>query len=136
MKSLNDYLSLPCTIEFRHEEPDDNGTAAWFARVVELPGCITEGDTLEEAATMIQDAIASWIEVALEDGRPIPEPKRADDYSGKFVVRLPKSLHRDVVHAAQRDGVSLNQWISAALSRAVGIEETNAPSNVNKIAER
>ncbi len=78
-------------------------------RVVELPGCIIEGDTLEEAAEMIQDAMASWIEVALEDGRPIPLPKPSEAYSGKFVVRLPPSLHRDAAEAARREGVSLNQ---------------------------
>jgi antitoxin HicB len=73
-KKTNDYLKLPYTIEFRRE--DSNGQeGGWFARVVELPGCITEGNTLKETAEMIHDAMASWIEVALEDGRPIPLPK-------------------------------------------------------------
>jgi antitoxin HicB len=119
-KRLNKYLSLPYTIEFRREEPDDPAHGAWFARVIELPGCITEADSLEEAAAMIQDAMAAWLEVALEDGREIPEPHRTDDYSGKFVVRLPKSLHRALVEAAERDGVSLNQWVNVVLSHAVG----------------
>ena len=123
-KSLSDYLSLPYTIEFRREEPDSDGVAAWFARVIELPGCMTEGDTLEEAAEMIQDAMAAWIEVALKEKRPIPEPKPAEEYSGKFVVRLPKSLHRDLVKTAQHEGVSLNQWINVALSRIVGSTQT------------
>ena len=53
----------------------------WFARVVELLGGLTEGDTPEEAADMIQDALASWLAVTLEDGRPIPEPVAAEAYS-------------------------------------------------------
>lgn len=117
-KTLNDYLALPYTIEFRRESEEEQ--TVWFARVVELPGCMTEGDSLEEAAAMIQDALAAWIEVALDTGRYIPEPKTTGEYSGKFVVRIPKSLHRAVVEAADRDGVSLNQWVSVVLSRATG----------------
>ena len=114
-KDVNYYLSLPYTIEIVRTDE-----STWFARVVELPGCITEGDSPEDAAAMIRDAMAAWIEVALEDGQIVPEPKPADDYSGKFVVRVPKSLHRDLVETAAREGVSLNQYIGAELARAVG----------------
>lgn len=115
MKDLAYYLALPYTIELVREED-----AAWFARVVELPGCISEGDSAEDAAGMIQDAMAGWIELALEDGRAIPEPKPREEYSGKFVVRVPRSLHRDLVEAAAREQVSLNQFIATELARAVG----------------
>ena len=121
-RDLSDYLKLPYTIEFRREVTDEAEGETWFARVVELPGCMTEGDTLEEAAALIKDAMAAWIEVALEDKRPIPEPKAADEYSGKFVVRLPKTLHRDIADIARREGVSLNQWVTVVLSRATGSE--------------
>jgi antitoxin HicB len=114
-KDLNYYLSLPYTIEMVREDE-----TTWFVRVVELPGCISEGDSPSEAIEMIQDAMAGWLEVALEDGRQIPEPKPIDEYSGKFVVRLPRSLHRELVEAAARDGVSLNQYVVAELARAVG----------------
>ncbi len=43
---------------------------------------------------MIREAMRGWISVALEDGIPVPEPKPDEDYSGKFVVRVPRSLHR------------------------------------------
>jgi antitoxin HicB len=118
-KTLSDYLSLPYTIELVRE--DDT---TWFASVVELPGCMTEGDSAGDAVAMIQDAMAGWIELALADGREIPEPRSADEYSGKFVVRVPKSLHRDLVAAAQREEVSLNQLIATELARAVGRRDT------------
>lgn len=117
-KDLNYYLSLPYTVEIIRE--DDS---TWFARVVELPGCMTEGDSPEEATAMIYDALASWVESALDDGVPIPEPRAAEEYSGKFVVRVPKSLHRDLVEAAAREKVSLNQYIGAELARAVGRDQ-------------
>jgi len=116
-KTLDYYLSLPYRIEIICE---DEGT--WFARVPELPGCMTEGDTAEEAAEMIQEAMALWIELALEDGGEIPEPRPIKDYSGKFVVRMPKSLHRDLVRSSVSEGVSLNQYVTSELARAVGRE--------------
>ena len=61
-----------------------------------------------------------WIEVALEEGIPIPEPAPNEDYIGKFVVRLPRSLHRQLAETAEREGVSLNQFINVALAQSLG----------------
>lgn len=128
-KDFEYYLALPYTIQIRRE--DDK---TWFAHVVELPGCMTEGDTVEEAAAMIRDAMAAWLEVALDEGQPIPEPRPLDEYSGRFVVRVPRSLHRDLVEAAEREGVSLNQYVTVALARAAGGSSRSSP--VRMIAER
>ncbi|MBN1873735.1 MAG: toxin-antitoxin system HicB family antitoxin, partial [Anaerolineae bacterium] len=46
---------------------------------------------------MIEDAKRAWIESALEDGVDIPLPRKTADYSGKFVVRLPRSLHKQLM---------------------------------------
>jgi len=67
MKTLNDYLAMPYTIEVI---PDDE---AWFVQIKELPGCMTEVDEWEEILPAIQDAKRFWIELALERGRAIPE---------------------------------------------------------------
>lgn len=124
MKDLNYYLSLPYNVMLMREDG-----ATWFARVLELPGCMTEGDSAAEAADMIQDAMVAWLEVAIADGLTIPEPRRSEDYSGKFVVRVPKSLHRDLALAAEREGASLNQFINTALARAVGRAEPVQPED-------
>lgn len=64
-----DYcLTLPYTIEVRRDED------GWFARVKELPGCMSWADTLEELLPMIEDAKRGWIEDALYHGDRIPEP--------------------------------------------------------------
>ncbi|MBN2548926.1 MAG: toxin-antitoxin system HicB family antitoxin [Anaerolineales bacterium] len=118
VQSVEDYLALPYTIEIiREDDPENPG---WVARVLELPGCITQADTFDELDEMIADAMRGWIEVALQDGIPIPEPRPAESFSGKFVVRVPKSLHRELVEAAEREGVSLNLYVSTALGKAVG----------------
>ena len=113
-KTIDDYLKLPYTIELIPDPQDGYAVA-----VKELPGCISQGDTAEEAITMIRDAMAGWIEIALEDSLPIPEPRPEESYSGKFVVRVPKSLHRRLVEEAEREGVSLNQLVNVALAGLV-----------------
>jgi len=114
-KTVEDYLRLPYTIQLRQYE---DGT--FFAEVAELPGCMTEADTAEQALEMIRDAMAGWIEVALSEGLPIPEPAAETEYSGRFLVRAPKSLHRDLVRQAQAESASLNQFVVTTLSRALG----------------
>ena len=114
-KTVDYYVNLPYTIELQHDQEE-----GWFVRVKELRGCTSQGDTAEEALNMIQDAMLAWLEVALEDGLPIPEPRPEEGYSGKFVVRVPRSLHRELVEQAEREGVSLNQYINVVLARAVG----------------
>ena len=127
-KDLNYYLSLPYTIQITREDE-----TTWFARVVELPGCMTEGDTPEEAADLILDALAGWIEIALEDGRPIPEPQPAEAYSGRFVVRVPRTLHQQLVEAAKQEGVSLNQLINVALAGRVTHTRARKPRSARLI---
>jgi len=120
-KTVEYYMHLPYAIELRHDAGE-----GWFVRVQELPGCISQGDSAEEAVAMIHEAMLLWLEVALEAGDAIPEPRPDERYSGKFVVRVPRSLHRELVERADRDGVSLNQYVNVALARAVGARATPA----------
>ena len=68
--TVEQYLELPYTIEVIKDESDDY--SGWFARVVELPGCMTQADTFEELSGMIEDAMRAWIESALDDGERVP----------------------------------------------------------------
>ncbi|MCX7779648.1 MAG: type II toxin-antitoxin system HicB family antitoxin [Negativicutes bacterium] len=115
-KELEYYLSLPYRFEII---PAEEG--GFVGVVPELPGCITQGETLEDTVRMINDAMRAWIECALEEGITIPEPVNSEeDYSGKFVVRVPKSLHRDLVRKAKEENVSLNQLTAYLLSSGIG----------------
>ena len=97
-----------------------NEDGTYFARIVEFPGCMTEGNTRDEALANLDDAMRGWIEVKLEDNEPIPPPSTDDQYSGRFVVRMPKSVHRELSQRADREGISLNTMVVSALSRCVG----------------
>ena len=96
---------------------DEDG---WVARVVEWSGCIGSGDTATEALGDLEEAMSVWAASCLVDGVPVPEPIREDACSGKLVLRIPRSLHRDAARLAEREHVSLNQYISNALARVVG----------------
>ncbi|GAX88622.1 type II toxin-antitoxin system HicB family antitoxin [Effusibacillus lacus] len=116
-KDLDYYLSLPYRIVL-HPAPE----GGYAVSIPELPGCISQGETVEEAIKMIEDAKVSWLEIALEDGLEISEPEReSEEYSGKFNVRVPKSLHRILAEKAKEENVSLNQYINYQLSRSVGL---------------
>jgi antitoxin HicB len=117
---VEDYLELPYTIEVVKDRSEKY--SGWFARVVELPGCMTQADSFSELSTMIREAMAVWIETALEDGEAIPMPRTVEDYSGRFVIRIPKSLHKELVEMAEREGVSLNTYVNVALGKTVGQE--------------
>ena len=113
-KEIEYYISLPYTIEI---VPYKDG--GFFAKIKELEGCMTEGDTLEEVLELLEDAKRAWLEAALEDGLeiPLPESMREEkDYSGRILLRLPKFLHRRLVEGAQKEGVSVNTYIVTLLS--------------------
>lgn len=93
--------------------PADDG---YVAEIEELPGCMTQGDTVNEVMRRIEDARQGWIEAAYEDGQEIPPPRTEEEHSGKFVVRVPKTLHAQLAEAARRQGVSLNQYVLHLLS--------------------
>ncbi len=109
---LNHYLGLQYPVQFVTDP--DGGYVAVFP---DLPGCMTQGETLEEAAAMAEDARRGWIEVEYERGADIPLPTYPEEYSGKFNLRLPRSLHHSLALAAQREGVSLNQYVVSVLAR-------------------
>lgn len=85
----------------------------------DLPGCFTGSQSLAELPEMIEEARSLWIEVEYGLGHDIPAPSRIDndEYSGKFNVRLAHSLHRSISEAADRDGVSMNQYVTGLLAR-------------------
>jgi RNA polymerase sigma-B factor len=90
----------------------------WTAQAEDLPGCQVHGESAEEAIRGIDAAIEEWIEDALAKGREVPDPRTAASYSGRLMLRMPRSLHAELSGAAEREGVSLNHFSASALDRA------------------
>jgi len=107
--------------------PDDGLVAA---RVPELPGCFATGSTWEEAHANLEDALATWLTSAVELGNDIPAARgdeEPEEYSGRFSVRVPRSLHRRLAARAEREGSSLNQLVTTLLAEAV-TESASTPT--------
>jgi predicted RNase H-like HicB family nuclease len=120
-REVEKYMKLPYTIKLI---PEEDGT--YYVAVEELPGCASMGDTVNEALEMIKDAMEGWLESSIDRGLEIPLPEVMREYSGRFVVRVPVSLHKKLAEAARREGVSLNQYVVSLLSEnySVGSIET------------
>ena len=88
----------------------------------DLPGCFSDGGTIEEAIKNGIDAVNSWIETSKEFNDPIPEPG-SNQASGRFVQRIPKSLHARLAARAKQEGVSMNALVTAIIAEALGKRE-------------
>jgi predicted RNase H-like HicB family nuclease len=110
------YLTKPYS---RILIPDEE-SGTYTAVILEFPGCIAQGDTPQEAYENLEDAAKDWIESALDLKQEIPSPSQSVSFGGKILLRLPKSLHRQLILIAEREGVSLNQFIVSALAEKVG----------------
>jgi antitoxin HicB len=98
----------------------------------DLPGCISDGETIEEAIHNGRDAFLAWISAQADMGREIPVPscrvpQTEPTMSGKFVQRIPKSLHAKLAVLAKQEGVSLNTLVLTFIAEGVGMREDKRP---------
>lgn len=99
---------------------DENDGGGFLVEFPDLPGCYGDGATREKALSNAERAAAEWIAAAKEMGRAIPEPSSLDRFSGKWVQRVPKSLHMKLALEAKREGVSLNALATSILAEGLG----------------
>ena len=93
-------MALPYTTII--ESINDEGGFYYVGRIMEFEGCMTDGDTKEEALQNLQEAMELWIETKLGNGFEVPEPIANTDASGKFTLRLPKTLHSRLTVEAKK----------------------------------
>lgn len=117
-------IARPYT-RFLFQDVDDGGH--WYARIPEFDGCMSDGDTPEEALENVKDAMFEWVYSMIEDGLEVPEPANPlAAYSGRFVLRLPRSLHRQLAERAEAEGVSLNTLCLTLLAGGLGVRAPRA----------
>ena len=115
MKGAKYYMNLP--YNYIIQPINDESGKYFYAHVLEFDGCQTTGETFKEAYDNLKEAMEGWIEAKLEGGFEIPMPVVQDNFSGKFVIRIPKSLHYKLSLEAEQEGVSLNQYALYKLSK-------------------
>ena len=96
----------------------------------DLPGCWSDGASPEEAIENGRDALQSWLAVAQEFGDDIPRPFSA--VSGRFVQRVPRSLHARLIARAKAEGVSLNTLVVSRVPQGIG--KSQVAKRVNRRA--
>ena len=115
MKNIEELMKMDYRISLRKDEDGD-----YIAAVDELPGCVADGRSPNKAVENVREAMKSWMTSRAEAGLEIPEPRDASEYSGKLVIRMPRSLHKKLSALAACEGASLNQHIVSTLSEACG----------------
>jgi predicted RNase H-like HicB family nuclease len=115
MKNIKEYMELP--YNYIVQPIKDESGIYFYGKVLELDGCQSTGETFEEAYKNLREAMEFWIETKLEGGFEVPLPVGYENYSGKFVVRIPKSLHYKLAIEAEQEGISLNQYALYKLSK-------------------
>ncbi len=84
----------------------------------DFPGCVSDGETPEEAIREGKDALKSYMKTLKELGRSIPSI--GEVYGGQWRQRVPKSLHAALARRAENEGVSLNMLVTTMLAEGIG----------------
>jgi predicted RNase H-like HicB family nuclease len=110
-----DPRDVPYPVTLVHDESGE-----CVATIDVLAGCNARGLSPGEALERVADAAAAWVAAAEREGKEVPDPKSAPSYSGRLLLRMPQTLHAELARAAERERVSLKQFITDALSGALG----------------
>jgi predicted HicB family RNase H-like nuclease len=103
------YKSYEAIVEF------DDDADIFHGEVINLRDVITfQGRSVDELKRAFAESVDDYLAFCKARGEEAEKP-----FSGQFVVRAEPSLHKAMVSAAKRAGVSLNKWVTATLERAV-----------------
>lgn len=130
-KNLEYYLSLIYPVELIRIPEDEGGGFSACIPQLGRNAFIADGDSVEEVLSNLQSLKEESFSRMLENGIPIPEPIQEEDeeFSGKFLVRVPKELHRNIAQRAKQNNISLNQFVQYIIT--VGL----ATSSFNEVVE-
>lgn len=117
---MDEKIKYP--FEVRHLTEEEGG--GYLVSFPDLPGCISDGETIEEAIQNGIDAMNSWLKTAKEYGDAIPEPG-SSQASGRFVQRIPKSLHVRLAARAKQEGVSMSALVTSIIAESLGKKEAH-----------
>ena len=105
--------------------PEEDGSG-FLITFPDLPGCMSDGETIEEAINNGRDTFLAYVSALADMKREIPVPTFHPDTveipnaSGKFVARVPKSIHAQLASRAKAEGVSLNTLVLTFIAEGLG----------------
>lgn len=116
MRDLSQY-----PFEIRPLSEDEGG--GFLISFTDFSECISDGETIEEAIENGMDALQETIAALESLNMPVPEPGSGGSYSGKFIQRVPRSIHARLVMRAKQEGVSMNSLVTSILAESLGRRE-------------
>ena len=90
--NVTDYMKLPYTRLV--QEVNDESGHYFYGRILELDGCQSTGDSLEELYEGLNEAMEGYIEVKLENGLKIPVPEKTEKYSGRIYKESKRNIKK------------------------------------------
>jgi antitoxin HicB len=90
----------------------------YLAEYPDIPGCMSDGETIEEAIANGRKALRDCLSVFKQAGRRIPKPSNVEP--AQWRQRLPRSLYSKLTKQAEAEGVSINSLVTAIIAEAVG----------------
>ena len=113
---MNDLSAYP--FELRPLTVDEGG--GFLISYPDFSECIADGETVEETIANGRSALAATIDALTAGGFPVPAPNSGGAASGKFVARVPKTIHAQLAVRAKAEGVSLNTLVLAFIAEGLG----------------
>lgn len=86
----------------------------------DIPGCMSDGETIQEAITNGREALRDCLEVFGESGRKVPKPGIE---AAQWRQRLPRTLYLKLKKQAENEGVSINSLVTAIIAEAIGARQ-------------
>lgn len=87
----------------------------------DIPGCMSDGDSIEQALANGREALRDCIDVFRESGRTIPKPGIV---AAQWRQRLPRTLYSKLTKQAENEGVSINSLVTAIIAEAIGAKQS------------
>jgi antitoxin HicB len=116
MSKLTDY-----PFEIRPLTTEEGG--GFLISYPDFSECLSDGETIEEALKNGQDALALTIAALKTKDLPVPAPNSGGIASGKFIARVPKTVHAQLTSRAKVEGVSLNTLVLTFIAQGLGRKE-------------
>jgi predicted RNase H-like HicB family nuclease len=125
------HVEPPFTFEaYTHvvEPLSDQDGGGYLITFPNLPGCMSDGETIEEAMIHGRDAFSAWMSARAHLGKPIPKPTRYGESTDpvQLMQQLPGSLHTHLVARAKAEGTSLNTLVTMLLAEGLGRRDSHA----------
>lgn len=98
---------------------DEGG--GYLVEYPDIPGCMSDGETIEEAIANGRQALRDCLEVFRDSGRKLAKPSIE---AAQWRQRLPRTLYAKLTRQAQREGVSINSFVMSIIAEAVGSRRT------------